>query len=100
MNLVLPSSPRNWTRRALLRACMAGFGIPACSAMRNTSATYGAKVKFSKGDALSFPDFELTYVGTRKEASKAYPRGFTYEDFRVARSSDSTTVSWSSGTGL
>ncbi len=100
MCLSLPSSPRNLTRRALFRVCMAGFGMPACADMKNSTATYGAKVKYSQGATIHYPDFDLTYIGTRKEASKVYPRGFTYEDFRVERGSDTVTVSWSSGTGL
>jgi hypothetical protein len=100
MELVLPHSLRNWSRRALLQVCVAGLGLPACAAMKDSTAAYGAKVTYAKGTTIHFPDFDLTYLGTRKEPSKVYPRGFTYEDFRVSKGSRSTTVSWTSGTGL
>lgn len=79
---------------------MAGLGLPACAAIKDSTAAYGAKVTYAKGTTIHFPDFDLTYIGTRKEPSKVYPRGFTYEDFRVSKGSRSTTVSWTGGTGL
>jgi hypothetical protein len=74
--------------------------MPACAAVNPSTASYGAKVCFSRGATLHFPDFDLTYLGRRKEPSKVYPNGFTYEDFCVSYGSLSETVSWSSGTGL
>jgi hypothetical protein len=68
--------------------------------MKNSTAAYGTKVKYSKGATIRFPDFDLVYIGTRKEASKVFPNGFTYQDFKVSQGSTSDTVSWSSGTGL
>lgn len=100
MELMLPQPYRNWTRRSVLGMCVAGLGLPACAAMKNTTAAYGAKVTYSQGTAIHFPDFDLTYIGSRKVPSKVYPRGFTYEDFRASKGSHSTTVSWTSGTGL
>ncbi|RBP42561.1 hypothetical protein DES53_106270 [Roseimicrobium gellanilyticum] len=87
------------TRRHFLTLGMATFAMPACAAGKGGSASYGTKVKFSKGSPITFPDFELKYVGTRKVSSSTYPRGFLYHDFEVSRSSASKTVSWSSGTG-
>jgi hypothetical protein len=63
-------------------------------------AAYGDKVKFAKGQALNFPDFDLTYKGRRHVATPKYPRGFDYDDFTVSRGGTSKTVSWSSGTGV
>jgi hypothetical protein len=57
-------------------------------------------VRFKKEVAISFPDFELTYIGKRHVASPVFKPGFNFEDFRISRGSDSITVSWSSGTGL
>lgn len=99
MNLMLPSSARKWTRRALLRVCMGAFAMPACGAGKGGSASYGTKVKFNKGAAISFPDFELKYTGTRRVSSSPYPRGFLYHDFEVSRGSSTKSFSWSSGTG-
>jgi hypothetical protein len=100
MELMLPQPHRNWTRRSVLGMCVAGLGLPACAAMKNTATAYGTKVTYSQGTVIHFPDFDVTYLGSRKVPSKVYPRGFTYEDFRVSKDSRSTTVSWTSGTGL
>lgn len=79
---------------------MAALGMPACAAVKTPTASYGAKAKYSKGTTLHFPDFDLTYLGTRKESSEVFKPGFTFEDFRVSHGSRSDTVSWTSGTGL
>lgn len=87
------------TRRHLLTLSVAAFAMPACGADKGAGAGYGAKVKFSKGTPISFPDFELKYTGARKVSSSAYPRGFLYHDFEASRGGTTKTVSWSSGTG-
>jgi hypothetical protein len=62
------------------------------------TAAYDAKVRFERGRALSFPDFELTYAGKRHVEPPQYPRGWWVYDF-VVRSKTEQTVSWSAGTG-
>jgi hypothetical protein len=63
------------------------------------AAAYGAKVKFSVGHTLHFPDFNLAYVGKRRVTPPQYPRGWWAHDFKVRAKSDEQTVSWSAGTG-
>ncbi len=84
--------------RLLLAAALV-LVLPSC-AQAGGAAAYGAKVKFARGRTLNFPDFDLTYVGTRHVATPAYPRGFDYHDFTAAHGGVSKTVSWTSGTGL
>jgi hypothetical protein len=84
--------------RIVLSAALA-LAFSAC-AKAGGPAAYGEKVKFAKGQTLTFPDFELTYTGRRHVATPKYPRGFDYDDFTVSRGGVSKTVSWSAGTGL
>jgi hypothetical protein len=92
--------PRTFSRRAALLGACGMLGAAACGAGSSGPATYGAKVRFTRGMAISFPDFDLTYVGRRHEATKVYPRGFDYDDFKISRGGKSVTASWSAGTGL
>jgi hypothetical protein len=85
------------SRRLLFLGLLGLLGVSAST--QSGPASYGAKVHFSKGTTSAFPDFELTYLGGRHVASKVYPRGFNYSDFKVSRGGKSITVSWSSGTG-
>lgn len=62
-------------------------------------AVYGQKVAYTPGQPIHFPDFTLTYVGARHEASAIFPHGFEFHDFQIQRASENYTVSWSSGTG-
>jgi hypothetical protein len=62
-------------------------------------AAYGAKVKFSVGLTLRFPDFALTYAGKRHVTTRQFPRGWWIHDFKVRGKSADQTVSWSAGTG-
>ena len=64
------------------------------------TGAYGAKIRFAKNEIIKFPDFELVYLGERKEYVPAYKGGnhlFRYHDFRIYPAD--TIVSWSSGTG-
>ena len=90
-------SSSHLSRRALFLALLGMFGASACA--QSGPSAYGAKVRFSKGTAITFPDFELTYLGERHVASKVYSRGFNFSDFKVSRGGKNVTVSWSSGTG-
>lgn len=100
MNLKQPSPSQLLTRRVWIQACVAALGMPACAAVKTPTASYGSKVKYSKGVTLHFPDFDLVYLGRRKESSEVFKPGFTFEDFRISQGSHSDTVSWTSGTGL
>ena len=86
------------SRRCFLLFFLIGSALAGCTAS-SLAADYGAKVVFKKSVPQAFPDFVLTYLGQRKVASEKLPRGFVYHDFRVAVSSGTQTVSWSSGTG-
>lgn len=92
--------PRLFNRRAALLGACGMLGAAACGAGSSGPAAYGAKVRFAKGVTISFPDFDLTYVGRRHEATKVYPHGFDYDDFKITRGGKSVTASWSAGTGL
>ena len=87
------------SRRATLTLLL-GLAASTCGAGGSGSGNYGAKVRFKKGAAVSFPDFDLTYLGKRHVDSPVFKPGFNYEDFRVSRGDKSITVSSSSGTGL
>lgn len=82
-----------------------GCVIPLPKALSNSEplhpgvAAYGQKVVYVPGQLIRFPDFTLTYVGARHEASAILPHGFDFHDFQIQRASESYTVSWSSGTG-
>ena len=85
----------------IILSAMVAFAFPACTKAGGPSASaYGTKVKFAKGVTLNFPDFDLTYTGSRHVATPKYPRGFDYDDFTVSHGGVSKTISWSSGTGL
>jgi hypothetical protein len=60
---------------------------------------YGRKIVFHIDSPLHFADFDLTFLGERREPSIAYSRGFLIYDFRATHGSEVVTVSWSAGTG-
>lgn len=84
--------------RAFLGHLLVSLFVAAC-APGGPAADYGEKVAFRKDRPVQFPDFVLTYLGERQVAAERFPRGFLFRDFRVAGSSGTQTVSWSSGTG-
>lgn len=63
------------------------------------AAAYGAKLRFSVGRPLHFPDFQVTYMGKRHVTPPQYPRGWWTYDFKVRGKGDEQMVSWSAGTG-
>lgn len=77
-----------------LPKALAPAGLPQAAVV-----DYGQKIAYVPGQTLHFPDFTLTYVGARHEASALFPHGFDFEDFQIERASERYTVSWSSGTG-
>ncbi|MEN6440786.1 MAG: hypothetical protein ABFD97_19620 [Syntrophobacter sp.] len=65
------------------------------------TSPYGKPAKYSLNMVISYPDFTIRFIGTRREVSKVYPRGFLYYDFEIISNKGSKTkVSWSSGTGV
>ncbi len=70
--------------------------------LQKTSADYGEITTFSKDKSIRFPDFELTYIGERKQTS-TFPNGntftFTYYDFKLKNDKEEKTISWSAGAG-
>ncbi len=96
-----PSFPSQaCTRGGFFAVLAAGLLLSACAAPGGATSAYDSRVKYQKGAAISFPDFDLTYLGSRHQASRVFPHGFNYQDFRVSRGATAITVSWSSGTGL
>ena len=73
--------------------------VAAACAPQGRAADYATKVSFKKDSPIQFADFVLTYLGERHVKSDRFPRGFTYQDFRVTAGSEVQTVSWSAGTG-
>ena len=69
---------------------------------KNSDGDYSKVVSFSKDAPVSFPDFELTYTGERKQTT-TFPNGnsftFTYYDFKIKNDKEERTISWSAGTG-
>jgi hypothetical protein len=63
-------------------------------------ASYGVIVSFSKGRAVVFPDFTMTYLGERRVADPKFKPGFTFYDFEVKSAKSTGKVSWTSGTGV
>jgi hypothetical protein len=76
------------------------FGLFSCmAAPAPVMADYGLAYPFRTGAILRYPDFTLTYVGERRVSSDLFPNGFLYHDFSVVTTSDTSTISWSAGTG-
>jgi hypothetical protein len=84
---------------AFLFMYLLAFAVSPRAAEAPDAAAYGAKLKFSVGRTLHFPDFDLTYVGKRRVTPPQYPRGWWSYDFKVRGKGDEQTVSWSAGTG-
>jgi hypothetical protein len=68
----------------------------------NSAADYDKIVTFSQDKPVKFSDFELTYVGERKQTS-TFPNGnsftFTYNVFKIKNENKADSVAWTSGTG-
>ena len=73
--------------------------------MKNSTAKFGEKIKFTKDAPIHFEDFSLTYNGERRvisdlaNGSNPSFREFVFYDFKVQTEKEEKTVSWSSGTG-
>jgi hypothetical protein len=63
---------------------------------------YGEVVKFSQDKPVKYPDFEITFLGERKQTAN-FPNGnsftFTYYDFKVKNPSNEKDLFWTAGTG-
>jgi hypothetical protein len=84
---------------AFLFVHLLAFAVSPRAEEAPDAAAYGAKVKFTIGRTLRFPDFQLTYIGKRHVTPPQYPRGWWTYDFKVRGKGDEQTVSWSAGTG-
>src|SRR5476651_1584065 len=73
--------------------------LPVVSASGDSPEAYGSKVVFQVNSPIHFPDFDLEYVGSRRETPPQYPRGWLVYDFRIVGSGETLLVSWSAGTG-
>jgi len=67
--------------------------------IKNTK--YQEKVVFKEGEILSFPDFNLQFVGENSQKVEINPNLlFTYYNFKIIdHEGKSLEISWSSGTG-
>src|SRR5689334_8085367 len=70
-----------------------------CAWANEQASSYGEKIAFTKGVALSLPDFTLEYVGQHRTSSEKYPRGFLIYDFKARVRNVEKSISWSNGTG-
>jgi hypothetical protein len=61
------------------------------------AADFGAKVSYQQNAPIQFDKFTLTYLAQRHVASKEYPQGMVFYDFRVKSAQGEQTVSWSAG---
>jgi len=86
------AAPRSFTRRTALANLLAMLGTAACAAGAGGPAAYGTKVRFGKNGPIEFPDFTLTYLGRRHEASPVFKNGFDFEDFKLTRGAKNSTV--------
>lgn len=70
---------------------------------KHSNPDYGEVVKFETNKPINYPDFEITYIGERKQTS-TFPNGnsftFTYYDFKLKKGAEEKTISWTSGTGI
>ncbi len=72
-----------------------------CSVAEGGTGAYGKPVKYALNMEIKYPAFTVRFIGTRRESSTAYPRGFLYHDFEVlSRMGNKVHVSWTSGTGV
>jgi len=62
---------------------------------------YGAGVNYAKEYMMHFPDFDITWIGTRNEKNDTYVgKYFVHYEYEVSSGDDKIIVSWSPGTGL
>lgn len=68
--------------------------------MNNINKQYGRKITLGKGENIKYPDFQIIFLGERKESVPKYARGyFIYYDFEISSGNEKKVVSWSAGTG-
>jgi hypothetical protein len=90
----------NSTLIFLVGFVLAVAGPISCGhAASEQKASYGTRVKYRPGEKIEFPDFTIEYIGERRKATPAYPRGFRYYDFKVSKGNVEKMVSWTTGTG-
>lgn len=73
-----------------------GFTLPLRG---EEPSRYASKVTYAKDQALVFPDFTLTYLGSRQIKPPAGLHGWLIHDFTIRHGQQEQKVSWSSGTG-
>lgn len=65
-------------------------------------AEYLKPVKYSKNTPVKFADFDMTYVGERRESIPFHAGKeitIVFHDFRISNEKESKTITWTSGTG-
>ncbi|MCI0448265.1 MAG: hypothetical protein L0Y79_00580 [Chlorobi bacterium] len=76
--------------------------LSASCNISDSTGNYGEVVRFEKDKPVKYPDFEITYLGERKQTA-TFPNGssftFTYQDFKIKSANEEKTISWTSGTG-
>jgi len=68
----------------------------------DSPAEYFKPVKYSKNEPVKFADFEITYLGERRETvpfNNGKELTMVFHDFKITKDNLNKTVSWSSGTG-
>jgi len=74
----------------------------SCSKKTELPIEYSKPVKYSKNTPVQFPDFDITYIGERKESIPFHDGKeitIIYHDFKINNDKYYRTVTWTSGTG-
>jgi hypothetical protein len=86
----------------MLKCVFISFALWCCLCSNGSAevSPYGKRIRFAPGETVSYSDFTIRFVGTRREVPKMYPRGWLVYDFEVlSKQGESVKVAWSAGTG-
>lgn len=76
------------------------WGLWGTALAAEASANYGEIVVYRQGNAIRYPDFDLTYQGKTVTGGEGiFKPGFTRHHFLVASRFGDQTVFWSRGAG-
>jgi hypothetical protein len=82
--------------------CIFFFPFFSSCSKSDSPADYSKPVQYSKGTPVKFKDFDITYMGERRE-TVPFHNGkeitMVFHDFKITKDNLDKTISWSSGTG-
>ncbi len=89
-------------RRFVFPLAAAALGLLALSGCcaAYVKALYGEKVVFCKGSPVTFPDFQITFIGDRQQPVPVAKKSIIVHDFEAVAGAEKKTVTWSPGMGL